>query len=135
MNWFETSILVMLGFFTCVYLILVYLTSPGRPRRRASRGRSYRAANPRDAYGSLQPRELHQVRDEELAEFVRNRLRLRPGLAQVEAAVKDGEVRLSGRVGNVDDRELAGNVARSVPQVRSVVNEVRVRMGAGEAVA
>ena len=135
MNWFETSILVMLGFFTCVYLILVYLTSPGRLRKRERAPWRYRPANPRDAYGSLLPRELHQVQDEELAEYVRNRLKLRPGLAHVDVVVREAEVHLSGWVVNVDDRDLAGNVARSVPQVRSVVSEVKVRTGTRDAVA
>lgn len=128
----ESSILVMLGFFASVYLVLVYLTSPRRIRP-GGKGAGYRPSGNKEGYATLQPRELRDVRDGELAEFVRNRLRLRPGLSGVEASVENGEVRLSGRVGSVDERELAGNVARSVPQVRSVVNEVRVR--AGEAVA
>lgn len=118
MNWFQASVLVALGFFICVYLVLVYLTSPRRPGRNSSR-----------------PRELHLVRDEELAEFVRNRMKLRPGLAGVSASVFEGKVRLTGRVGSTDDRELAGNLARSVPQVKSVINEVRVGMIRRESVA
>lgn len=127
MNWVESSVLLMLGICSGIYLILVFLTSPGRARRERRSARAYRPADPRDGYDSLRPRELRAVSDEELAEFVRNRLRLRPGLSGVEVSVEGGNARLSGRTTSVDDRELAGNVARSVPQVRSVVNEVRVR--------
>lgn len=133
MNWVETSVLVMLGFFASIYLVLVFLTSPRMGGRGKQIHRSYRPASGASGFDSLRPHKLAGVRDEDLTEQIRNRLRLRPGLSGVEVAVLEGRVRLTGKVGNVDERELAGNVARSVPQVVTVVNEVRVRFG--EAVA
>jgi hypothetical protein len=125
MNWVESSVLVLLGIFALMYLGLIFLTSPRRAR--GAHRHKFRPFRPRNGYEPLRPHGLHDASDSEVSEFVRNRLHLRSGLSGVEVRVQDGVVTLSGRVLSAEDRELAENIAGSVPHVRSVANETRVR--------
>lgn len=61
---------------------------------------------------------------------VRERLGHEPGLAQqaIGVSTHQGRVTLSGTVNSYTERNLAGQVVRTVPGVTSVDNRIRVRV-------
>src|SRR5215510_3511405 len=48
---------------------------------------------------------------------------------EINAQTKDGVVTLSGQVPTEVDKELAGNVAKDVPEVKGVNNQLQVNSG------
>lgn len=67
-----------------------------------------------------------QRRDEELTRDVLAALKSRPELKNVEVSVKNGTVRLTGTVGTPWDEVSAVRVARQVPGVRDVDDDLEV---------
>jgi osmotically-inducible protein OsmY len=73
-------------------------------------------------------KEAVQARDDELKDQIADRIKARDDLrgTNIDVEVKNGVVRLTGKVDNEEQRLTAAIVARGTPGVRAVRDELNV---------